>query len=242
MRMDQEKGGWVMQGAHTKILQWSKSRTYASTVILMTVLLLLSGCATSGKIESPSAIPGLSGAKAPSVARLEDGRRGFIITEVPRMNGASRRDFERAVAMLDKQEYGKAIDLLEKIVAKSPVVTAPYINLAIAYRHIGKPEKAEEHLKTALRLVPEHPVACNEYGLLYRKSGRFAEAREIYEKALARFPNYYPVHRNLGILCDLYLNDTACALDHYEIYSQAMPEDRQVKSWIADLRIRIGQN
>ena len=155
------------------------------------------------------------------------------------MDETSRRNFERAVVLLKDQEYTQAIDLLEKVIEQSPGVTAPYIDIAIAYRHIGKPEQAEAHLKTALRLVPEHPVACNEYGLLNRKAGRFAEARAMYEKALSSFPDYYPVHRNLGILCDLYLNDPACALEHYDIYSAARPEDQQVKLWIADLRIRL---
>jgi Flp pilus assembly protein TadD len=200
------------------------------------VLSVLAGCATDGKVK-PVPV-----AQEPSVARLEDGREGFIITEVPQMDEASRRDFERAVAMLNNQDYGQAIDLLEKVIEQSPGVTAPYIDIAIAYQHIGKPEQAEEHLKTALRLVPEHPVACNEYGLLYRKTGRFDEARAIYEKAIARFPDYYPVRRNLGILCDLYLNDPACALEHYEIYSEARPEDKRVKLWIADLRARLGRN
>jgi tetratricopeptide (TPR) repeat protein len=85
-------------------------------------------------------------------------------------------------------------------------------------------------------------VASNEYGLLCRKTGRFAEARAIYEKAIARFPEYYPLHRNLGILCDLYLNDPACALEHYEIYSKARPKDAQVTLWIADVRARLGRN
>lgn len=219
-----------MQGMHIRMLRWLKTRTYVECVALVLVLSVLAGCATGGKVK-----PAL-------VERLEDGREGFIIMEVPQMDEASRRDFKRAVAMLKDQKYGQAIDLLEKVIEKSPGVTAPYINMAVAYQHIGKLEQAEEHLKTALLLVPEHPVACNEYGLLYRKTGRFVEARAIYEKALSKFPDYYPVHRNLGILCDLYLNDLACALEHYEIYSEAIPEDKQVKLWIADLRARLGRN
>jgi Tfp pilus assembly protein PilF len=157
------------------------------------------------------------------------------------MDEASHRDFDRAVAMLKSHDYSQAIDLLEKVIEQSPGVTAPYIDVAIAYQRIGKLEEAEGHLKTALELFPDHPVACNEYGVLYRKTGRFGEARAIYERAIARFPDYYPAHRNLGILCDLYLSDPACALEHYEIYSGANPEDRQVRLWIADLRTRLGR-
>jgi len=224
------------------MLLWSKMPTYLRFAVLAVVLSVLAGCATEGKVKPAPVVQEPSVAKGPSVARLEDGREGFIITEVPRMDGKSRRDFERAVAMLNDQDYGQAIDLLEKVIQQSPGVTAPYINIAIAYAHIGKPEQAEVHLKTALSLVPQHPVACNEYGLLCRKSGRFAEARTVYESAIANFPDYYPLHRNLGILCDLYLNDLACALEHYEIYSEARPEDKQVKLWIADLRARLGRN
>ena len=219
-----------MQGMQIRMLQLVKTRTYVGFVFLVMVLSVLAGCATDGKVK-----PAL-------VERLDDDREGFIIMEVPQMDEASRRDFQRAVDLLNDKKYGQAIELLEKVIEQSPGVTAPYINMAIAYRQIGKLEKAEEQLKTALLLVPEHPVACNEYGILYRKTGRFAEARTIYEKALSRFPDYYPVHRNLGILCDLYLNDLACALKHYEIYSEASPEDKRVKSWIADLRARLGRN
>lgn len=225
-----------MQGMHIRMLRRLTTRTFVGFVVLLMVLAVIAGCATHGKVKPALVV------QEPSLVRLENGLEGFIIKEVPKMDAASRRDFDRAVAMLNDKEYGQAIDLLEKVIEQSPGVTAPYINMAIACEHVGKLEQAEEHLKTALLLVPEHPVACNEYGILFRKTGRFAEARAIYEKALSIFPDYYPVHRNLGILCDLYLNDPACALDHYEIYSKAIPEDKKVKLWIADLRARLNRN
>jgi Tfp pilus assembly protein PilF len=230
----------IDMGMHTRMLRGSKTRTYVGFLTLVMLLVVLAGCATDGKVKPAPVVQEPPLAKGSCVERFEDGREGFVITEAPQLDEASRRNFQRAVAILNDQEYAQAIDLLEKVIEQSPGVTAPYIDLAIAYRHTGKLEQAEEHLKTALRLVPEHPVACNEYGMLCRKTGRFAEARAIYEKAIARFPDYYPVHRNLGILCDLYLNDLTCALEHYEIYSDARPEDKQVKLWIVDLRARLG--
>ena len=231
-----------MQSFHINILRCWEIRSCIGFTLTLTVLLLLAGCATDGKVKSARIMEEPSVSKAHSFEQLADGREGFIIMEIPQMDEESRRDFDHAVSMLNDEEYDQAIALLEKVIEKSPGVTAPYINIAIAYRHIGKLEQAEEHLKTALQLVPDHPAVCNEYGLLYRKTGRFAEAREIYEKAITRFPDFYPAHRNLGILCDLYLNDLACALEHYEIYREAMPDDKLVTLWIADLRGRVEQN
>jgi Tfp pilus assembly protein PilF len=217
-------------------LWWcAKVRTCTGLIALVLALVILAGC--SGSVKEGSSVQ-----KGLSVERLKDGREGFIITENPSMmNAESLEDFERAVAMMKDRNYDKAIELLEKVIERSPGITAPYINIAIAYGRIDKLEPAEEHLKTALGLVPGHPVVSNEYGLLLRKSGRFAEAREIYENTLKIFPEYLPAHRNLGILCDLYLNDQACALEQYEIYSEAKPEDEQVKLWVADLSMRLGR-
>jgi Flp pilus assembly protein TadD len=164
-----------------------------------------------------------------------------VITEPSGMNAQSRADFHQASAMIREEKYETAVQVLEKVIAQWPEMTAPRINVAIAYRRLNKPEQAEQHLKKALESFPGHPVASNEYGLLLRKAGRFAESRQIYEKSLAVFPEYYPIHRNLGVLCDLYLKDSACAATHYEIYGKAVPKDQQVRVWLADLQARAEQ-
>ncbi len=228
-----------MQGMQIEMLRTLK-RAYPRFALLILALAVFAGCASGGKgkalVDSEAPVY-----NRPSITRLENGREGFIIREVPRLNEGSRKDFDRAVVMLKGRDYLHSIGLLEKVIDNSPGVTAPYIDIAIAYQQIGKPGQAEKYLKTALTLFPDHPAAGNEYGLLYRKTGRFDDARAIYEKVLARFPDYYPAQRNLGILCDLYLNDPACAIEHYEIYSKYKPNDEQVKLWIADLRTRLGR-
>ena len=76
---------------------------------------------------------------------------------------------------------------------------------------------------------------------MHRRTGRFAEARQSYEKALALYPEFHFARRNLAILCDLYLADAGCALENYELYTQAAPDDEAAARWVADLRTRAGK-
>lgn len=240
-----------MLGMNTRIRR-SKTRCAALVIASVTILVVMTGCTASTHTKPASNTlpqpenPGPSIARSenpgPSIARFENGWEGLIIIERAQLNDASRSDFKSAVILFHEKEYEQAIDLLENVIKQSPGVTAPHINLGMAYQQLENLEQAEDQFKAALELVPDHPVACNQYGLLLRKTGRFDAARKIYEQALARFPDYYPLHRNLGILCEFYLDDPAAALEHYEIYSQAMQEDEKVKLWIAELRGRLGEN
>jgi len=219
-----------------------KTKHITAWAAVFTVMVMAAGCGIQKPLQKAPQAPAAASADAEELppGRSTDGRDGFIITEKAAMSGVDRKAFDEAVALLNAGTYDRAIEILEKIVEHAPGVTAPHIDLGIAYAHTDKGEAAEAQFKKALELVPGHPVASNECGLLLRKKGRFDEARAMYEQALAAHPNYYPVHRNLGILCDLYLNDLESAMTHYRIYSQAMPKDEQVKLWIADLKSRMG--
>ena len=166
---------------------------------------------------------------------------GFTITEEARIGGDVRADYETAVSYLQQGRHAEGIALLEQVAAAAPDLSAPRIDLGIAQHNAGDLAAAEKNLLLALESNPEQPVAHNELGIIYRKTGRFAEARRSYEAALAVYPGFHFARRNLAILCDLYLADLDCALDNYEAYMKTVPGDEEASMWIADIRYRLDQ-
>ncbi len=153
---------------------------------------------------------------------------------------AVREDFDRATELLQKGRYEEAIKLLQKVIQQSQNNSAPYINIALAYEKTGEMGLAEDNLKKALAINPNHPAAMNEYALLYRQTGRFAEAKKLYESLLEKYPSFLPARKNLGVLCELYLNDYRCALEQYEAYQSVLPDNEEVKLWIIGVKQKLG--
>ena len=203
----------------------TRSRTLGGVALLAAAL----GLACAG-----------SGTRRPEPALLQDAG-GFTITESVRASGSARAGFDSAVHALEQKQYQNAIPQLVAVTEAAPDATSAHIDLAIAYREMNDLAKAEASLKKALELNPRHPVALNELGIVHRKTGRFAEARKAYEQVLTLYPGFHFARRNLAILCDVYLGDAACALQHYELYLQAVPGDEKAAMWVADLRARAAK-
>ena len=196
--------------------------------LLWVSVMIVSACATSESSRVP--------------ARVEIQEEvGFTIVEEARISNDVRIDYDQALILLEQGQIETGINILESVVEAAPELSAPRIDLGIAYHRAGNLEAAESSLLMALETSSEHPIAHNELGIIFRKSGRFAEARQSYEAALAFYPGYHYARRNLAVLCDLYLADLNCALENYEAYMATVPSDDEASMWISDIRLRLGQ-
>jgi len=203
-----------------------------NSVLLIVAITMLAACNTT-----PSK-PG--SASTPVQIQVEESV-GFTLIEDARVKGDVRVDYDRALELLARGNSTEGISLLETVAAAAPGLSAPRISLAIAHHRLGDLEQAEQHLLQALSINPDHPIALNELGIVYRKTARFAAARQQYEAALAVYPGYHYARRNLAVLCDLYLDDLECALSNYEAYMATVRSDDEAAMWLKDVRYRAGR-
>jgi tetratricopeptide (TPR) repeat protein len=96
---------------------------------------------------------------------------------------APRRDF--AVFLANQGRTREALPFLREAGRLSPEdAELPYL-AALAYAELGDPEKAEENLRTAVKVDPQFGRAHYNLGLLLNSSGRMMEAIASLKQAAA---------------------------------------------------------
>lgn len=171
----------------------------------------LAGCATSPQPAEPATHdPALVSRYGDAVEAREEGR-------------------------LDEAQQG-----FSEIADDYPDVDEARINLAILFAGDGDSTAAETLLEDVVARHPDNAVAWSELGILRRRAGRLIEADEAYQRALEVRPDYALVHRNRGVLLDLYLGKPDDALAHYQRYLELTGGDEEVEAWVTELRLRLG--
>lgn len=151
-------------------------------------------------------------------------------------------EYQAALKLMQTGDWHAAAAKLAAIAATKPRLSGPWTNLGIARSNVGDTPGAESAFKKAIDSNASQVVAYNELGIIYRRSGRLEQAASIYNEGLKINPNDEDIHWNLGILYDRYLPNPGQALIHYEYYQQlTQSEDRQLLSWISELREQTNQ-
>jgi len=207
-------------------------------ILIASIAAVIVGCSTAPVRNSEQT----ESSQATAPARLEIQEAiGFTIFEDSNIAGDVGLNYYRAHELLHQGRTQDGIDLLKTVAEVAPNLSAPRIDLAIAHHREGDLTAAETQLKQALVINPHHPVALNELGIVYRKTARFAQARQSYQAALDVYPGFHYARRNLGVLCDLYLADLECAVENYEAYLATVDSDDEAATWLRNARFRAGQ-
>jgi tetratricopeptide (TPR) repeat protein len=208
--------------------------SYSWRLVAVALLLGAAGCASvSDGMDSIKSAVTTSGSSQAAAAPV----RAAPVYEAP-VNPTTQRAFDDASRALRSGRVDEAERAYKSLAQAAPELGGPHANLGVIYRQGGKLTESASELEQAVKLSPRQPIFLNQLGVTYRQQGQFAKARDAYQRAIALDPGYAAPALNLGILYDLYLGDSARALEQYNRYLALAPNDTTVTKWVADLKNR----
>ena len=128
-------------------------------------------------------------------------------------------------------DYDRLRELQEKFEENPRRYFAP---LANEYRKGGQPKRAIEICRAQLAQMPGHMSGQIVYGQALYEASEFAEAREVFERALTLDPENLIALRSLGDM-SLQSGDTAQARSWYTRLLDADPKDSAVIALVAEI-------
>ena len=207
---------------------------------------LLAGCGSIGFRMPGSSAAAAASASAPAASAAASAPLAAAsVAEGPKpastgpIAPATQRAYDDALALMRAGHAADAERMFRALAQSDPELAGPHANLGVIARQAGHLPEAVKELEKATELAPGLAVAWNQLGLAYRASGEFTKARDAYEHAIALDPSYANAVLNLGVLDDLYLGDSAHALELYTRYLALTPAgDPVVAKWVADVKNR----
>jgi len=177
---------------------------------------LLSACATDPK--SPSTTSVISAKVAPLAAK-------------------DRTAYADAIVSLGKGDAKAAAASLTIIAEANPGYLDVWVNLAMANYSIKRNAEAKRAIEHAHKLQPQSADISNIQGLIYVEEGRYKDAEQLYLAALKLDSKNASTHYNLALLYDIYYQDIAKAIPHYENYlSLSNQKDEKTEAWTEELK------
>ena len=216
---------------------------FTKLIISVAVCLLVgcsSGPATKTQSSSAAIEPSVAAAGA-SILPAGPITPNPYLQNKPSVSRTATQNFTDATRAMRNKQWPLAESLLQKVIAENSKLSGAYLNLGLVYRAQKEDKRAEQAFNDAIAANHTNLDAYNQLAILQREAGNFSAAAANYKKALSLWPFHPESHKNLAILYDLYMGQSAEALPHYEAYLQLRGgDDKQATSWIADLQRRLG--
>jgi tetratricopeptide (TPR) repeat protein len=130
------------------------------------------------------------------------------------------------VAAKQATYWHDSIALFSHEIRVNPASSLAHNNLGSALLEAGDLDGSLRELREALRLDQNNDDAWNNLGVIYGKTGRYRDAVEAYQLALAANPLHVKARLNLG-MAYIGLNDMPNAWKEYGILSNLSPADAE---------------
>lgn len=152
------------------------------------------------------------------------------------VTAAEKHLYRQAITALNANDLDTAESLLKEFGQQKPELAGPLANLGLVYYKQGKKDLARETLLHALEKNSKQSHALNLLGEIAYEDGNAARAEEYYKKAIAIREDYANAHYNLALLYDIYFQDVAKAVKHYQRYMELTKyTDKDTANWLEQL-------
>ena len=150
--------------------------------------------------------------------------------------------YNKGLIALNNNENSKAERIFNEFLEDKPELAGPYSNLALIQFKKKNYEQSLELVNKALLHNPEQAQAYQLRGQIFVTKRKIHDAKKDYVKAIELKPDYINAHYNLALLYDIYLQEIALAIKHYETYLSLIKKpDEATREWVNHLKGIFGQ-
>jgi tetratricopeptide (TPR) repeat protein len=105
----------------------------------------------------------------------------------------------RGIVLLNTQNLEQAVEEFQKALLINKNIADLHLYLGVTYKALGDLDKAQESLLASYALNPQDSIALTELSRAFFADGRYAQAAQYAEEAVAVDPSDPRLHGNLGI-------------------------------------------
>jgi tetratricopeptide (TPR) repeat protein len=106
----------------------------------------------------------------------------------------------RGIVLLNTQNLEQAVNEFEQALIINKNIADLHLYLGVTYKALGDYDKAQESLLASYALNPDDTIALTELSRAFFADGRYAQAAQYAEEAVAVDPTDSYLHGNLGIV------------------------------------------